>query len=212
MVLSSPPVDPTPQQARQWLVEELAQPQYQAAKPTWFDRLSTAVVEWFQSLGFSADGAAQAPILILVAVIVLAAIVGAYFIFGPPRLGRASTVNGTLFGQDDTRNAAMIRTSAEAAAQRAEWDLAIQEMFRCIARALAERTILSVSPGTTARAFAGQAAAAMPVFGERLAAAASAFDDVRYLAREGTEAAYRTIAELERDLRAARPVLAGAPS
>ncbi len=209
---SAAPIDPTPEQARRWLIDELSQPKYQAAKPTWFDRLSAAVLDWFQSLAFSADGGVQIPVLILVALIVAVAIVGAYFIFGPPRRGRRSAVSGALFGQNDARDAAAIRAAAAAAAATVQWTLAIEEMFRCIARGLAERTIVSVSPGTTARECAGHAANALPQFRERLAAAASAFDDVRYLEREGTEAGYQAIAQLEQDLRAARPALIGATS
>jgi hypothetical protein len=47
----------------------------------------------------------------------------------------------------------------------------------------------------------------LPEFSGRLAAAASEFDDVRYRDREGTAAVYRTMADLERDLRAVKPVL-----
>ena len=209
---SAAPVDPTPEQARRWLIDELAQPQYQAAKPTWFDRLSAIVLDWLRSLTISADGGVQIPILILVVLLIAAAIVGAYFIFGPPRRGRRSVISGALFGQADARDAASIRASAAAAATAGEWTLAIEEMFRCIARGLAERTILSVSPGTTAQECAGHAAHALPQFRVRLAAAASAFDGVRYLEREGTEAEYQAIAELEQDLGTARPALIGAPS
>jgi hypothetical protein len=36
---------------------------------------------------------------------------------------------------------------------------------------------------------------------------ATAFDEVRYLGREGTQQQFRQVAALERDLRAARPEL-----
>jgi len=44
------PVDPEPPEARQWLVDGLSKPQYQAAKPTLFDQIAKAISDWFSSL------------------------------------------------------------------------------------------------------------------------------------------------------------------
>jgi hypothetical protein len=201
------PVDPDVDQARQWIIDELAKPEYRAAQPTWFDRVSAAFWDWLQSLRIGNGSALQGPILILTACVIVAAVVAAFIIFGPARRGRRSTVSGTLFGQDDSRDAAAIRRSAADAASRGDWAVAIEETFRSIARGLAERAILTVSPGTTAQHFAARAGALLPEFSARLADAASEFDDVRYRDREGTATAYRTMADLERDLRAAKPAL-----
>jgi hypothetical protein len=203
------PVDPNADQARQWLIDELAKPEYVAAQPTWFDRVSAAFWDWVQSLNLGSGSALQGPVLVLTVLIIIAAAVAAFVIFGPARRGRRSTISGALFGQDDSRDAAAIRRSAEEAASRGNWAVAIEESFRSIARGLAERTILTVSPGTTAQHFAARAGALLPEFSDRLADAASEFDDVRYRDREGTETAYRSMADLERDLRAAKPELAG---
>jgi hypothetical protein len=208
------PVDPTAAQAQRWVIDELAKPEYRAAQPTWFDRASSAFWHWLQSLAIGNGAAVQGPILIIAAIVVAGAVVAAFFIFGAPRRGRRSAVGGELFGAGDERDAAAIRRSAERAASRGDWVVAIEEIFRSIARGLAERTILSMTPGTTAHDFAVRAGAALPAFAERLGHAASAFDDVRYLDRDGTERAYRDAAELERELRAARAILApvGGPS
>ena len=202
------PVDPDAAQAQQWLINELAKPQYRAAQPTWFDRLSSAFWDWLKSLRLGDGIGAQGPILIVAAIVIVAALVTAFFIFGPPRFNRRSGVSVALFGGDDNRTAADLRRAAEDAAARGDWTVAIEEMFRSIARGLAERTILTVSPGTTARDFAVRAGAAMPTFADRLRAVAVVFDGVRYLDRVGTEEASRACALLERDLRAAKPVLA----
>lgn len=201
------PVDPDAAEARRWIVDELARPEYRAAQPTWFDRLSTAFWEWLTSLKIGDGAAVQAPILVIAILVLIAAIVGAFVVFGPARLNRRSAVSGALFGADDERDAAGIRRAAADAASRADWTVAIEEMFRSIARGLAERTILTVSPGTTARDFAVRAGATLPAFADRLVAAAAAFDGVRYLDRAGTETAYLAAAGLERELRAARPEL-----
>jgi len=201
------PVAPDSAEAQRWIIQELSKPEYRAAQPTWFDRASKAFWDWLQSLKIDGGPAAQGPILIVALIVVIAALVAAFFIFGAPRLNRKSAGNSSLFADDDARDAAAMRRAAEEAARRSDWVLAIEEIFRSIALGLSERTLVTVSPGTTAREFAVRAGTVLPSFSERLSAAASAFDDVRYLSREGTEAAYRSAIALESDLRAARPVL-----
>jgi hypothetical protein len=204
------PVDPDAAQAQQWIVAELAKAQYRAAQPTWFDRASDAFWDWLQSLTLGASGPFQGPILAIAALVVLAVVVVTFLVFGAPRLGRRSTVTGALFGVGDDRDAAAMRRAANDAAARGDWALAIEEMFRSIARGLAERTILSTSPGTTAREFSARAGALFPSLSAALASTAAVFDEVRYLDGLGTEADYRRAAELEAELRAARSPLATA--
>ncbi|CAN5185345.1 DUF4129 domain-containing protein [soil metagenome] len=199
------PVDPDSAEAQRWVIQELSKPEYRAAQPTWFDRASKAFLDWLQSLKIDSGPGVQGPILVLALIVIVAALVAAFLIFGAPRLNRRSAASGILFGDDDARDAAAMRRAAEDAAARSDWVIAIEEIFRSIARGLAERTLVTVSPGTTARDFAARAGIVLPGFAERLSTAASAFDDVRYLGREGTETAYTDAARLEKDLRALRP-------
>lgn len=203
-VLLDVPVDPDPPEATEWLIEELAKPVYQAAQPTLFDRIAKAIGDWLDSLQFGSVEGPPALGLGFVVVLVAAALVVAFLIFGMPRLNRRSTVAGALFGDDDDRTAARMRQDAEAAARRGDFGTAIAEMFRAIARGLAERAILTTNPGTTAHAFAARAGRTFPALAGRLGDSAAAFDDVRYLGRQGSEEAYRAIAALESELRAAR--------
>ena len=200
------PVEPDAPAARDWLRAELAKPPYEAARPTWFDRLSTAVLDWFASLTApSADGlAAWVPLLVTVVVVLL--IGAAILIFGLPRLNRRSRLATDLFGVDDRRTATDLRRAALAAASHRDWSLASAEMFRALARGMSERTILMVTPGTTAHSVAARAAASFPGERVRLAEAAELFDGVRYLGIEGTEQRFLALAALESDLRSARPI------
>jgi len=146
-----PPVDPAPPEARDWIVNELAKPPYQAAKPTLFDQIAKAIGDWFASLQF---GDAQGPPTLGIAVIVGIVVVGlvvAFLIFGLPRLNRRSSVAGALFGEDDARTATRIRADAAAAAARGDYETAIEEMFRAIARGLAERSIITTTPAPRSR-------------------------------------------------------------
>jgi hypothetical protein len=204
------PVDPDPPEARDWLIDELAKPVYQAAQPTLFDRIAKAIADWIASLQF---GDVQGPPAFGLGVIVTLLVVGivvAFLIFGVPRLNRRSAVAGSLFGDDDDRSAARIRQEAEAAATRGDFSAALVEMFRAIARGLAERAIVTTTPGTTARDFARRAGLVFPELAGRLVDSAAAFDEVRYLGREGSQEQYRAMASLEGALRSARPALEAA--
>lgn len=201
------PVDPDAPEATRWLVEELSKPAYQAARPTWFDLVSQALSDWLFSLRL---GGLEGPPALGVGVVVLLVIVGlivAFLVFGMPRLNRRSAVAGSLFGEDDARSAERIRRDAEAAAGTGDYSTAVIEMFRAIARGLAERTLVTTSPGTTARDFAAHTAVVFPSLAVGLRAAAVAFDDTRYLGRNGTAEQYAQIAALETALRAERPRL-----
>jgi len=202
------PVDPGADEARDLLREELSKQEYLAAKPTWFDLLIQSFTDWLNQLttGTSSGGPPSFGILV-VAIVVIALLVVAFLIFGLPRINRRSSVTGSLFGEDDARTSAMMRSAAELAASAGNYELAIAEMYRAIARGLAERTVLTTSPGTTALGFSSRAARAFPAQATALADAAAAFDDVRYLDRPGTEARYTQVATLERQLRAAKPAL-----
>jgi len=206
-LLSSVPVDPDGPQGQQWLRDELAKPEYEAAKPNWFDRLSAEFFEWLASLGGDGDGGPPGAGLLIILVIVAVVVLLAFLIFGLPRINRRSRITGTLFGDDDARTAAAMRNAAEDAARNSDYALAIAEMFRAIARGLAERTVLTTSPGTTAHDFAARAGTAFPEQAIALDVAAIAFDEVRYLDRPGSAEQYAAVAALETELRTAKAQL-----
>jgi hypothetical protein len=211
LVRASVPVDPSAPEAQQWLREELAKAPYQAAKPTWFDRLSQGFIDWLGSLTAPSGDGWDGWVPLILTLVVVAVLVVAFLIFGRPRLNRRSAlsaeVSGSLFGLDDRRSADEMRRAARAAATAENWSLASQEAYRALARGLAERTVLLVSPGTTAHDFAVRASVAFPHERERLVAAAAVFDQVRYLGNPGTGQGYRTVADLDTELAQARPAV-----
>jgi Domain of unknown function (DUF4129) len=204
------PVEPDADEARQWLLEELGKPVYQSARPTWFDLLSQAVLDWINELLESAGRGSQAIALAIVVLLVAGLLVGAFLVFGLPRLNRRSRAGDAVFGKDDTRGAAELRASAAKAAARGAYTIAVEESFRALARGLAERTLVDLYPGMTARGVAREAATPFPARSGELAAVAADFDAVRYLGRTGTEEQYRRVADLERQLSTARPAVLAA--
>lgn len=211
MVPIGVPVLPDAPEARRWLREELSKPPYEAAKPSWFDRLSQGLVDWFTSLSFNGTGALQNWLPVIVVAVVLAALVAGWFIFGAPKLSRRRRASENLFGTVDERSSTEMRTAAEAAASAGNWSLAVEEMFRALARGLAERTVLSVTPGTTAHDFAARARLAFPAYDTALSQAATTFDRVRYLEQAALELEYRALASLESELRGATPARLAPP-
>jgi len=201
------PVEPDAPEAAEWLITELSKPEYQAARPTLFDRIAQAIADWLASLQIgSVEGPPALGFAIVIALVVVGLIV-AFLVFGVPRLNRRSTATGALFGDDDARTAAMLRREAEDAAARGDYSAAVVNLFRCIARGLAERTIVTTSPGTTARDFARRSGQQFPDLSTNLVDAAVMFDAVRYLGQEGTPEQYAALATLEGRLRATRPTL-----
>lgn len=204
------PVDPDDREARELLEQELGRggaDDQPAEPPDWWQDFLDWLRELFGSVpegpGQVADTGGTVGIVIAV-VLIAAALVIAFWVFGVPRLRRRSTVTGDLFGEDDDRSAARIRSAAQRAADAGDYTTATVEAFRSLARDLAERGIVATFPGTTARDFARRTGIPFPALAPRLDEAAAVFDDLRYLGGVGTREQWTRMSALERELRAAR--------
>lgn len=204
------PVDPGAPEARRWLVDELARPEYQAARPSWFDRAAKAVWDWLASLTAPSSGGWDGLLVVVLALLVAGVLTVVLLVYGRPRLNRRR--RSPLRPEADERGARELRRSAEAAAARGDWVAAIEERFRALAVALDERTLVRLGRGTTAQAFAASAARVFPDRGRALRDAADAFDAVRYLGRPGTAEQYAAIAALDAGLESTRAAEAAVAS
>ncbi|BDZ65818.1 DUF4129 domain-containing protein [Agromyces mangrovi Wang et al. 2018] len=157
--------------------------------------------EWLADL-FSGGAGLPAPTLLLVgAVIVAGVVVALLLVYGMPRLRRRAIDGGSgVLGADDRRSASRLRRAAADAAGRGDWDTAVVEAFRGLARGLDERTVLTLLPGTTAHRVADGAAPAFPGLAERLVAAADAFERVRYGGGHADPADYAAVHDLDAEL------------
>lgn len=205
-----PPLDPGQEEARDLVVVELSKPPYQAAKPTAWDYFWQQLQDWMGAL-FDTDGgdASRTPlawIAVLVGILLVAAVVWLVFRnVGSVARSEASDESPPPLLDGDRRSAAELRAAAEAAARTGDWPLAVAEQYRALARDLADRTIIVLRPGSTARDAARSAALAFPSHGPGLARAATAFDRVRYLDLPTSEAEWRALAALDAELSRARP-------
>ncbi|MGV2983011.1 DUF4129 domain-containing protein [Microbacterium sp. AGC85] len=208
------PYAPDGDEAQRWAEQELQDPRYADAKPTWFDYLAEDVAEFIGSL-FSQDTGEQVGnvALIIVTVVIVAALITVLILWGRPRVSRrVRQRESDLLGARDRRTAAQLRADAARSARDGDWDTATVLRFRALARSLLERDIIDPAPGATAQAIAREAAAAFPAQHEALTAAAGAFDDVRYLRRPATERSYRALAEIDDRLASLHPAVLEAAS
>lgn len=106
--------------------------------------------------------------------------------------------------------AAQHRATAESYAAEGNWTAAIRHRLRAVARQLEETGVLNPAPGRTANELARDAGAALPHLAGELSEAATAFNDVTYGERPGTQAAYQMIADLDDHLRSRAPAAASA--
>jgi hypothetical protein len=200
---------PDGDEARRWAEQELADPRYADAKPTWFDLIARDIGRFLADL-FSADnGASVGPsALIIVSIIVFGALVAALIIWGRPRRSQSVRVaRGGLLGAEDDRSAAQLRTDADRAARAQDWDEATILRFRALARGLLERDLIDPSPGATAQAIAREVSAVFPVESDPVRRAAVSFDDVRYLRHPATAERYAELAATDERLSSLRPDL-----
>lgn len=205
-----------PDEARRLLERELERSEYDGAHVTWWDRASRSFFEWLGSL--RADGLGLpvvAHTLLWVAVVVLGAVVVLVVVArGLPRRRARLTGQdvGGVFDDDDLRSAAEITDAARAALRSGDFDGAVLDGYRALARGLGERDLVPDVPGATARAIAGRAAVVFPGETTRLDHAARVFDDVRYLGAVATETDARDVLDTEHAVRTARPVAPTAPA
>jgi len=200
-------VVPDGDEVRKWAEQELSDPKYAEAKPTWFDLFARDVGRFIGDLLSGSNAGDLGPGgLIIVCVIIVAALVVALIVWGRPRARHAvhRPITG-LLGADDDRTAAQLRADAERSADAGDWDDATVLRFRALARDLLERDLIDPAPGATAQSIARAVGA---VFDSEMAAVRSAavsFDDVRYLRHPATQETYRALAATDDRLRALRP-------
>ncbi len=198
----SVPVEPDAPDARNLLLEELSDPAYAEAQPSWFDLLSQAVLDWFSSLRLAEGDGVPALALLIGGLLLAAAIAAAILIYGVPRWRARSGVGVELLGDRDRRTARQLRRDAERSASGGDFARAIADRYRAVARALDERTLVPALPGTTAHGFARTAGRVFPAESAALEAAADRFDGVRYFDRAGTADDYALVRELDERLEA----------
>jgi Domain of unknown function (DUF4129) len=201
--LASPadvPVQPGADQARAWARAELAGPGYD--RPGLLRRALQWLVERLADLPLP-HGTGGALAGTVVGLLVVAAVVWTVHRAGAPLARGRGATSGAMFGEG-VLSAADHRAAADRAAAAGDVRTAVLERFRAVVRELEERAVVADQPGRTAGEVAAVAGARLPALAADLAAAARAFDDVRYGGRDATPAMDARLRELDAGLREQR--------
>ncbi len=204
------PVEPDAETAREWAITELSKSQYQEHGPSWTSRL----LDWLGRLldnvfSFDFGGSPLAAIIVIVVLIGLVVLI-VRMTAGP--VGRAFRRGRThsVF-DEDARSSAEMRTAANAAAKRGDWNLAVLERFRAIIRSLEERDLISDRPGVTADEAALETGGRFADVMMDMLTAASLFDSVRYGSGVATEKDDGSLRRLDASLAGRTLLSAAAP-
>ncbi|MCR6486556.1 DUF4129 domain-containing protein [Amycolatopsis sp. OK19-0408] len=205
-VLIDVPVDIDRDAARRAAAEELTDPKYRDAQPNILQQigqwLGDRLNELLNGLSSSFPGGVFGLALVLVLLIVLVVVIR----LRTGKIARAARAERTVFGGTRRQSAGDYRRAAAEAAAAGRYDDAVRDRFRAVVRALEERALLDVRSGRTADEAAAEAGLLLPNVADALRRGARLFDDVHYGGREGTEAAYTELTELDERSRRERPV------
>ncbi|MEU4249216.1 DUF4129 domain-containing protein [Amycolatopsis sp. NPDC026612] len=199
------PVDIDRDSARRAAAEELSDPKYRDARPNFLQEvgqwLGDRLEELLNSLSSDTPGGIFGVLLVVVLLIVLVVVIR----LRTGKIARTSRAGGAVF-RGQRKSADDYRRSAGEAAAAGRFDDAVRDRFRAVVRALEERALLDTRSGRTADEAAAEAGLLLPNVADRLRQGARLFDDVHYGGREGTEAAYQALTELDERCRRERPV------
>lgn len=193
--------------AREAAESELAKPIY--PKPSWVDRLIDLLdklVYRLASEGASLPGG-WFTVTVLLILLVIAVVVAVRL---ARRTLRTSRGDGYALFDERVLSAAEHRAAAEKHAAQGDWAAAIRHRLRAVARQLEEAGVLDPVPGRTATELAREAGRKLPEVADEFAEAATAFNDVTYGERPGTESAYRLITRLDDHVRSSSRTAAAA--
>lgn len=198
----TPPLDPSSDEAREWLVRELASGRYQS-RPGLLDRLRELLE---RLLGSSPDSGLPSVFLPVAIGLALAALALVLVRVLRRDVGRSGPADGSGVLDLPDVPADTLRRQARAALTGGDWDTAVLDGLRAVARGAVERALLDDAPGRTAHEVAVALSSLFPGEEGALVAAAEAFDAVRYGDRRATRTRAEEVVALDARVLAARPV------
>lgn len=174
------PLTPSADEARRWAVDELSKAVYSQG-PGLLERFLRWLGDLWDRLADVNNTLGPVFLPLIVLALIAAIVVIGLLVGGPVRRRMLRRSGGSFEVLDgDQRTSAVLRASADSAAARADFALAVLERFRAIVRALDERTVLEDRQGRTAHEAAGSAAERLPSRAADLRRAARLFDEVCY--------------------------------
>lgn len=197
-------LDPSTDQARQWLRDELARSEYQDTRSL-FQRLMDWVVEHLADLqGTTGTGGVSLPPVAITLVVVLLVVAGGYVLTRVRVESRTVADRKTLLG-DTVLTAEQLRRAGESALSDGRFGDAVLAYTRAMARDAERRTVLPDAPSMTAHEVGGALEAAFPDHGGAIGRTIDLFDGVAYGDLDATRDDAETARATAETLRSARP-------
>lgn len=198
-------LNPDNDEARRWLQDELSEERYQPDSPGLLQRIADAFDEWLADL-FGGVGRSATPVNGVVAalaaiVLVILVIVLLRYVRRTPRVTGGSAVLDAA----ERRDARDHRRLAAEAMAAGNYDTAVVEAMRAIARAGIDRTLLPDVPSLTATEVASGLGRVFPAQAAPLHFAAEWFGAVVYGDDHATAAQAEAVLSLEKQLAGTRP-------
>ncbi|MGW3958727.1 DUF4129 domain-containing protein [Amycolatopsis sp. NPDC005003] len=208
--LSDVPVDIDRDAARRAAEQELSDPKYRDARPGFLQQIGQWLGEQLEKLLNSLSSGFPGGIFGVVLLVALLIVLVVVIRLRTGKVARSARAGRVVFG-GQRKSAADYRRAAAEAAAAGRFDDAVRDRFRAVVRGLEERALLDTRSGRTADEAAAEAGVLLPNVADELRRGARLFDDVHYGGREGTEAAYQALSELDERCRRERPVAMAAP-
>ncbi|WNM23870.1 DUF4129 domain-containing protein [Demequina capsici] len=208
--LLSIPVEPGADEARRWAEQELSKADYRQGASL-ADRIAQWLSDVLNNLLSSDGGGGLTPLGYVLALLVVAALIGAAIAIARPLLARRRTERADVLA-GEARSASELEAAAQAAASRALWREAVVDRFRAIVRSAEERALIDPRPGRTADEASADTAAVVPAVAHELRLAARVFDEVRYSDRPATESDYAAVSQAADALASARRAPTSVPT
>jgi hypothetical protein len=199
-------LDPSTDQARQWLSDELAGSEYHDTRSL-FERLMSWLADRLADLQSTqgTGGASLPPIVITLVVVLLVA--GVLFVLTRIRVeSKAVIERRTLLG-GNVLTAEQLRREAEKALADNRFNDAVLAWTRAIARDAESRTLLPDAPSMTAHEVGAALAVSFPAQVAEIGRTMDLFDAVAYGAETATRDDALTARAADAALHSARPVL-----
>jgi hypothetical protein len=199
-------LDPSTEQARQWVSDELARSEYRDTRSL-FQRLMDWLAERLADLqGTQGTGGVSLPPLVITGVVVLI-VIGVAFLLTRIRVeSRSVTEPRTLLG-DSMLTADQLRREADKALAESRFDDAVIGWTRAIARDAESRTLLPNAPSMTAHEVGAALAVAFPGHVDDIGRTMDLFDAVVYGNQPATRDDALGARATDAALHSARPVL-----
>lgn len=204
---AGPPLTPGPDDARELLERELADPRYQREFTGPVRQAIDDFLAWLDER-MGTVGGIDIPYGPLIILVLLTAAIVLTVLLVRPRLQPAGSSDDPLTTEAGI-SSEELRARADEHRRAGRADECFRDLFRAVVRAAEEREILSELMGRTATEAAGELSGAFPAHGRRIGIAAELFNLSRYGGRSLTLRDCEDLSELDTVLTAAEPQTSG---